>query len=161
MTSDHHTAGGSRAVLHGSFALSLSRREAFRLFTARGEEFWVPGWVPRFFVEGADDLEVGTVWQTQDDDGRPTTWVVLDCEPAASVRYARVAEGWTAGTVAVEFTETSDGCVVHVAYDLTSMTTDAAADLARFADGCADYLAEWRATILDHLASGGAMPDPV
>ncbi|GAA1059293.1 SRPBCC family protein [Agromyces bracchium] len=161
MTSDHHTAGGSRAVLVGSFELPLSRREAFRLFSARGEELWVPGWVPRFFVAGADDLEVGTVWQTSGDDGRPTTWVVLDCEAGVSARYARVAEGWTAGTVTVELADLADRCLVRVAYDLTALTTDAAADLDRFADGYADYLGEWRTTILDHLASGGAMPDPV
>jgi hypothetical protein len=41
------------------------------------------------------------------------------------------------------------------------MTTDAAADLARFADGYAAFLGEWRTTILDHLATGGALPDPV
>ncbi|WP_353813361.1 SRPBCC family protein [Agromyces sp. SYSU T00266] len=152
---------GARAVLHGAFELPLSRREAFRLFTARGEELWVPGWAPRFFVEGADDLEVGTVWQTSGDDGRPTTWVVLDCEPGRSVRYARVAEGWTAGTVTVDLADADDGCLVRVTYDLTALTPDAGADLARFADGYTDYLGEWRTTILDHVASGGAMPDPV
>ncbi|WP_195760707.1 SRPBCC family protein [Agromyces kandeliae] len=152
---------GARAVLHGAFELPLSPREAFRLFSARGEELWVPGWVPRFFLEGADDLEVGTVWQTSGDDGRPTTWVVLDCTPGASVRYARVAEGWTAGTVTVELADVAEGCLVRVGYDLTAMSADAAADLARFADGYAGYLAEWRTTILDHLGSGGAMPGPV
>jgi len=152
---------GVRAVLRGEFGLPLPRRDAFRLFTARGEELWVPGWRPRFFVEGADDLEVGTVWQTSDDDGRPTTWVVLDCEPGRSARYARVAEGRTAGTVTVELDDAAEGCMVRVAYDLTATTTDAAADLARFADGYPDHLDEWRATILDHLGAGGAMPEPV
>ena len=135
--------------------------DVVRVFTARGEELWVPGWVPRFFVEGADDLEVGTVWQTGGDDGRPTTWVVLDCEPGRGVRYARVAERRTAGTVTVELDDIEGGSRVRVAYDLTAMTADAAADLVRFADGYAGYLGEWRTTILDHLASGGAMPEPV
>ncbi|WP_207207045.1 hypothetical protein [Agromyces binzhouensis] len=161
MTRSPGAATGGRVVLRGSFALPLARRDAFRLFTARGEELWVPGWTPRFFVDDADDLEVGTVWQTRDDDGRPTTWVVLDCEPGRAARYARVAEAWTAGTVTVELVDTAQGCVVEVAYDLTAMTTDAAADLARFADGYDAFLDEWRTTILDHLASGGAMPGPV
>ncbi|WP_438854207.1 hypothetical protein [Agromyces sp. M3QZ16-3] len=151
---------GGRAVLYGAFALPLSRGAAFRLFTARGEELWVPGWLPLFFVDGADDLEVGTVWQTSAD-ARPTTWIVLDCEIGRSVRYARVAEGWTAGTVTVGLADAAEGCIVRVAYDLTAMTTDAAADLARFADGYDAYLDEWRTTILDHLAAGGTMPEPV
>ena len=155
------TPAGGRAVVRDAFDLPLPRRAAFRLFTARGEELWVPGWVPRFFTDVADDLEVGTVWRTDDDAGRPTTWIVLDAEPGSRVRYARVAERWTAGTVTVELADLPDGCRVAVEYDLTAMHPDAAAELARFADGYADYLASWRDAILDHLAAGGPMPDPV
>jgi hypothetical protein len=154
-------AAGGRARLSGAFELPLPRRAAFRLFTARGEELWVPGWAPRFFTDVADDLEVGTVWRTDGDEGRPTTWIVLDSAPGARVRYARVAEGWTAGTVTVELAETPDGCRVAVEYDLTAMHPDAATELARFADGYPAYLDSWRDAILDHLASGGPMPEPV
>jgi hypothetical protein len=152
---------GGRAALRDEFELPLARRAAFRLFTARGEELWVPGWAPRFFQDDADDLAAGTVWQTRDDAGRATTWIVLDCEPGRGARYARVSEGWTAGTVTVVLDDIAGGCRVRVEYDLTAMTTDAAADLARFADGYAAFLGEWRTTILDHLATGGALPDPV
>ncbi|MGR0321121.1 SRPBCC family protein [Agromyces sp. ZXT2-3] len=161
MTASPGGSVGARAVLREEFELPLTRRAAFRLFTARGEELWVPGWVPSFFVGDPDDLEVGTVWQTRDDRDRLTTWIVLDCEPGRGVRYARVAERWTAGTVTVELDDVEGGTRVRVGYDLTATTTDAAADLARFADGYAAYIAEWRSAILDHLASGGAMPDPV
>ncbi|WP_353828682.1 SRPBCC domain-containing protein [Agromyces sp. SYSU T0242] len=152
--------GGARVELRGGFALPMPARRAFGLFTARGEELWVPGWVPRFPVEGADDLEPGTVWTTLDDDGRLTTWVVLAAEPPRSVRYARVAERWTAGTVAVELSDEADGCRVEVAYDLTALTDEAAAALPGFAEGYPDYVASWRAAILAHVESGGAMPDP-
>ena len=150
-----------RAVLRDSFDLPLSRGAAFRLFTARGEQLWVPGWTPHFLTDVADDLEVGTVWQTSDDSGRPTTWIVLDSDPPSRLRYARVAEAWTAGTVTVSLTETPSGCRVAVEYDLTAIHGDAAAELQRFADEYPAYLDSWRGAILDHLAVGGPMPDPV
>ncbi|GAA2044198.1 hypothetical protein GCM10009819_33890 [Agromyces tropicus] len=153
--------GFRRVAVHDAFDLPLARRAAFRLFTARGEELWVPGWSPRFFVDRADDLEVGTVWRTHDDAGRPTTWVVVAAEPGVRVRYARVAQDWTAGTVDVELSDAADGCRVRVGYDLTAMTADAAAELDRFEAGYAASLASWREAILDHLDSGGALPDPV
>ena len=155
------TERGRRVVLSDAFELPLARRAAFRLFTARGEELWVPGWEPRFPVPTADDLEVGTVWQTLDDDGRPTTWIVLECGLGSRVRYARVAEAWTAGTVTVVLADAPGGCRVTVEYDLTALVPDAAAELARFADDYPAYLGSWRRAILDHVTSGGRMPDPV
>lgn len=150
-----------RVTLRDALELPLERRAAFRLFTARGEELWVPGWAPRFPVETADDLEVGTVWLTTDEHGRATTWIVLDCDPVSRVRYARVAEAWTAGTVTVALDDAPDGCRVTVDYDLTAIEPDAAAELARFADAYPEYLDSWRQAIVDHLASGGRLPDPV
>jgi hypothetical protein len=155
------TQEGVRVILSDAFELPLARGAAFRLFMARGEELWVPGWTPRFPVLAADDLEVGTVWLTRDDHDRTTTWIVLDCDPGARVRYARIAEAWTAGTVTVTLTDASDGCRVNVGYDLTAVVPDAAAELARFADDYGAYLGSWRQAILDHLASGGRLPDPV
>jgi hypothetical protein len=152
---------GVRVRLADAFELPLGRRAAFRLFTARGEELWVPGWAPRFPVASADDLDIGTVWLTRDDQGRTTTWIVLDCDPGTSVRYARVAEAWTAGTVTVALADAADGCRVTVEYDLTALQADAAAELARFADDYPAYLASWRQAILDHLTSGGRLPDPI
>ena len=152
---------GLRVSLSDAFELPLPRRAAFRLFTARGEELWVPGWEPRFPVPATDDLEIGTVWLTRDDRGRTTTWVVLDCDPGVRVRYARVADEWTAGTVTVGLVDASEGCRVTVDYDLTALQPDAAAELARFADGYPAFLGSWRQAILDHLESGGRLPDPV
>lgn len=160
-TEANPNAGGLHVALSDAFELPLARRAAFRLFTARGEERWVPGWTPRFPVEAADDLEVGTVWLTRDDAGRTTTWIVLDCDPGVRVRYARVAEGWTAGTVSVALADTPDGCRVTVQYDLTALQPDAAAELSRFAEEYSAYLGSWRGAILDHLESGGRLPDPL
>ena len=65
---------------------------AFRLFTARGETLWVPGWSPEFFAAVADDIAIGTVFRTRDDTRSRTTWVVVDCDPGRRMRYARVVE---------------------------------------------------------------------
>ena len=151
----------ARITCLDSFDLPRSRTDAFRLFTARGEQLWVPGWEPRFFGDVTDDLHVGTVWTTDDDAGRTVTWIVIDADPPSRVRYARVTERWTAGTVAVALTETTTGCRVTVEYDLTAIHPDAEAELDRFAEGYAAYLSSWRDLILVHLASGGPMPEPV
>ena len=43
----------------------------------------------------------------------------------------------------------------------TAVVPDAAAELARFADDYPAYLGSWRRAILDHVVSGGRMPEPV
>lgn len=139
-----------RVRLDDSFELPIGRTDAFRLFTARGEREWADGWDPEFFGTVDDDAEVGTVFRT----GTPplqTTWIVVDSEPGERIRYARVDSRGGAGTVAVALDDTSDGCRVTVAYDLTSTTPAAAAQLAEFAHGYSAYIASWRVEILDRV----------
>nr|BFE77861.1 hypothetical protein GCM10020093_004620 [Planobispora longispora] len=111
--------------LTGALTVPLPPDEAFRLFTARGEELWVDGWQPRFPVPVEDDTEPGTVFETGAH-GEATVWVVLARERGRSISYARVTPGSRAGTVSVtlepagrparEYGEASE---VTVTYDLT------------------------------------------
>lgn len=151
----------TRVSLSSSFDLPLARRAAFRLFTARGERLWVPGWSPEFFADVGDDLDEGTVWRTRDDQGRATTWIVIASDRPYRVGYARVAEAGTAGTVRVTIVDDGDGCLVTVAYDLTATTAAADAELAAFRDDYETMIASWREAILAHLAGGGSLPAPV
>jgi hypothetical protein len=113
----------------GRFTLDEPPELAIRAFTARGEQGWVPGWVPVLHGDAADDpaaddTEPGTVFETEVD-GRHTVWVVVDRRPAEYLRYARVATGRSAGTVEVTLTARPDGgTTVEVAYELTALGPD-------------------------------------
>ncbi len=142
---------GFREILTDSFDLPLGCGLAFRLFTARGERMWVSGWQPAFFADGADDTAVGTVFQTRDAAGRATTWVVVDAHPPLEIRYARVADSLTSGTVHVMLAERATGCTVTVTYDLTATSREGARTLERFAEEYPEFLASWREDIVEFL----------
>ncbi len=149
------TTPKARQRLIGHFDLDVPPTEAFRLFTARGEQDWVEGWQPRFPSPTDDDTQPGTVFETGGEH-RHTFWVVVECVPGTLIRYARVAPGATAGTVRVELTGSGQGCTVAVTYDLTALTSPAAVELEDFASGYQEYLGEWKSSIESWLqASAG------
>jgi hypothetical protein len=120
----------------GSITVPLPPDEAIALFTPEGERAWAPDWDPQHHSD--------SVFTTAH-----AIWVVLDSEPRA-VRYARVAPGAHAGTVAVRCH--ADGAVTRaeVTYDLTALTPGA---LDHFAAGYDDMLVEWERRIGDACAT--------
>jgi len=143
---------GAEHTLTGTLTVALPPGEAFRLFTARGEQAWVDGWQPHFPVETPDDTTPGTVFETTGH-GQVTTWLVLESAPARRISYARVTPGVRAGTVTVELSEETAGqSEVTVTYALTALTDAARADVRAFADGYQDFLRSWEDTIAAHLS---------
>lgn len=151
-----------RHRLAGGFAVALPPDEAFRLFTARGEEDWAPGWRPVFPEPVEDDSAPGTVFQTEAH-GQTTTWVVVACEAGRSISYARIAgavggaaapgaAAANAGTVTVTLEPTDAGTVVEVTYDLTALSSTGADALAKFAAGYPEFMRSWQAAIESWLA---------
>jgi hypothetical protein len=138
--------------LTGGFRVPLPPDEAFRLFTPRGEEDWVPGWRPSFPEPAADDTAPGTVFQTGAH-GHTTTWVVVCREAGRRISYARVAGTMNAGTVTVTLDATADGSDVHVTYDLTALRDADAHALAEFAAGYPEFMRSWQAGIEARLAA--------
>jgi hypothetical protein len=138
-----------RHTLTGRLRVALPPNQAFRLFTARGEEEWVAGWRPHFPVPTDDDTAPGTVFVTD-----RTTWVVLDRTAGRHLRYARVVPGVSAGTVSVTL-EAAEGAGggsdVTVTYDLTALTDTAGRDLDTFATNYDDFLRSWHAAITTAL----------
>ena len=132
--------------LTGGFRLDLPADQAFRLFTARGEQDWVAGWTPRFPVETADDTAPGTVFETEGH-GQTTTWVVVDRVPGRRIAYARVVAGFTAGTVTVELQPAGGQSDVTVSYDLTPLSPAGADYLREFAAGYPEFLRSWATAI--------------
>ena len=122
---------------------------ALFLFTPRGETLWADGWNPLFPAPADDDTEPGTVFETLHGQQR-TTWVVCARDAGRSVRYARIAHGRDAGIVTVTLDEGAapgEPRMATVDYDLTALTGEAAADLARFADGYPRFLRQWEEAI--------------
>ena len=140
--------------LSGRIRVALPPGEAFRLFTARGEQDWVPGWHPHFPAPAADDTEPGTVFETSAH-GQHTIWLVTDREPGERITYARVTPGDRAGTVTIVLRPDGENSEVEVIYQLTALASDAERTLSEFADGYAAYLQSWEDAITAWVGERG------
>ncbi|KOU65074.1 hypothetical protein ADK96_19230 [Streptomyces sp. IGB124] len=137
--------------MSAALTVPLPPEEAFRLFTARGERDWVPGWEPVFPVEAPDDTAPGTVWLTSTEE-EETTWLVASLDFPRSVSYARITPGVRAGTVTVALAATDSGSAVTVTYDMTPLTPAAAEALDVFAADYPSVIRSWAELIAAHLA---------
>ncbi len=136
-----------RRRLTGRLTVGLPPTEAFQLFTARGEQAWAEGWMPRFPVPGADDTVAGTVFQTAGH-GQTITWIVVDSDPGRAIRYAQVASGLKAALITVTLAEHPPGSSeVTVVYDLTSLSPAGDHHLDDFATEYPAFLREWQDAI--------------
>ena len=153
-----------RVRLAGSVRLPPGYEPALFLFTPRDEKLWADGWDPLFPAQADDDTEPGTVFETLHGQQR-TTWVVCARDAGRSVRYARIAHGRDAGTVTVTLDEgapapgeprvaTVEPRVATVEYDLTALTGEAAAGLARVVAGYPVYVRQWEAAIASATRTG-------
>lgn len=143
--------------LTGRIRVALPPGEAFRLFTPRGEQDWVPGWHPRFPAPVHDDTEPGTVFETSAH-GRHTVWLVTDRRPGRHISYSRVTPGDQAGTVTVDISAAGHHSEVEVTYQLTALTGPAGRSLREFADGYPAYLQSWEEGITAWLRGSTAAP---
>ena len=136
-----------------SFHLDAPRARVFPLFTARGEREWAPGWDPTM-LSGEEDR--GSAFQTCNQAGVTTTWIVTEYRPAAGrVSYARLAQGSNIGLVDVICTDAAGGGTdVSVAYTLTPLHTDAESFVGDFLDPpqYARMIDEWQAATAAALA---------
>ena len=140
-----------RVRLTGSFELEAPLEAVRPLFSAEGERRWAPGWDP-VWADAAHKHEAGEVWTTA---GPPaTTWITV-VAAADQVRYARVADGDSAGLVTVTCAQTEGSTTVTVEYDLSSLSDSGARRLEQFAAGYDDMLAHWR-----HHTSGALAEAP-
>jgi NADP-dependent 3-hydroxy acid dehydrogenase YdfG len=145
---------GAQRRLTGRLVVPLPPDRAFRLFTPRGEQDWVPGWHPHFPTPAADDTVPGTVFQTNAH-GRATTWMVVDRIRPRRIRYARVIEGSNAGTVTVTLDGAGEHTDVTVVYELTALSEAGSHQLAEFATGYPAFLQSWQDTIAAFLRPAG------
>lgn len=126
-------------------SVELPPEEAMALFTADGERRWAEGWDPHYPEPGRRE-GAGAVFITEHG-GHQTTWIMVDQRPEG-VRYARVTDATSAGTVAVDVVGTRDGATqVRVTYDLTATTAAGEAWLDAFDAHYEAAIAEWATEI--------------
>lgn len=132
--------------------VGLPLETAIALFTAEGERRWAGGWDPRYPLPARRDGP-GAVFTTAHA-GHRTTWIMVDHGPR-SVRYARVTDGMTAGTVAVDvLTSDDDTTRVRVTYDLTALTVAGERWLAHFDADFDAEIASWATDIAAAIDEG-------
>jgi hypothetical protein len=112
----------SRTLLRATeITVELPLEQAMDLFTPEGERRWADGWDPQY--PEADRREGRGAVFTTGHVGHHTTWIMVDHGPE-SVRYARVTQGMTAGTVAVDVVGSGEHATrLRVTYDLTALTS--------------------------------------
>ena len=129
--------------------VDLPRDEAMALFTPEGERRWADGWDPRYPANARREGP-GAVFVTEHG-GHSTTWIMVDQRPDC-IRYARVADGMTAGTIAVDLVGASERSTrVRVTYDLTALTPVGETWLESFEAGYDAFIESWSAEIADGL----------
>jgi hypothetical protein len=133
--------------------VDLPRGQAMKLFTPEGERRWADGWDPHY--PQTDRREgPGAVFNTGHG-GHQTTWIMVDHGPE-SVRYARVTQGMTAGTVAVEVVGSSEHSThVRVTYDLTALTNAGETWLDAFDADYDTSIGSWSTEIAAALRRSG------
>ena len=145
------TTTNAQCRVAGRLMVALPHDHAFRLFTPRGEQDWVPQWKPHFPAGAVDDTAPGTVFETHTH-GQTTTWVVVDSTLGRRIRYARVTPQVDAGTVTVTLEDVGGQSEVTVTYELTTLTDAANAHLHAFAARYPAFLQSWEDAIAAYLA---------
>lgn len=131
-TTIHHAA---------EITVGLPREQAITLFTPEGERRWADGWDPQY-PEPRRREGPGAVFTTSHG-GHETTWIIVDQRPDC-IRYARVVQGLTAGTIAVDVLYSKEGATsVRVTYDLTALSAAGEAWLQAFADHYETEIGAW------------------
>jgi hypothetical protein len=121
--------------------VTLPREQAMALFTPEGERRWADGWDPHYPQPDRRDRP-GAVFTTSHG-GHLTTWVLVDHLPK-QIRYARVVQDMTAGTIAVEVLGSHNGATrVRVSYDLTALSAAGESWLEAFDAGYETEIAAW------------------
>jgi hypothetical protein len=125
--------------------VGLPLEQAMALFTPEGERRWADGWDPRYPEPGRREGS-GAVFTTGHG-GHQTTWIMVDHGPEG-VRYARVTDHMTAGTVAVDVLASGESSTrVRVTYDLTALAPAGETWLEAFGADYEAAIGDWATEI--------------
>ena len=139
-----------RVRLTGTVEVALPAEQAFVMFTPSGERTWAQGWDPSFASPGTDETDPGTVFRTVHR-GRESIWTVVRCEVGHSIEYAVATPQERCGLVTVTCEASPNGTKATVSYDLTTLSSEANAELDRFATNYPSFLAHWERSIAEAI----------
>lgn len=139
-----------RVRLTGTVEVALPAEQAFVMFTPSGERTWAQGWDPSFPSPGTDETDPGTVFRTVHR-GRESIWTVVRCEVGHSIEYAVATPQERCGLVTVTCEASPNGTKATVSYDLTTLSSEANAELDRFATNYPSFLAHWERSIAEAI----------
>jgi hypothetical protein len=141
-------------VRTGAVRVALPPDEALELFTAAGEERWVPGWRP-VYVTPPDGAPVeGGIWLTEQE-GEQTIWRVQRFDRAErAAEYLRVTPGNRLAVVEVLCAADAGGTIATVTYRVVPLGDPGRRWLEGMDEaGYAAMMAEWERLIAAHLAA--------
>lgn len=144
----------STTVLRATeITVDLPPEQAVQLFTPEGERQWANGWDPRY--PEPDRREGRGAVFTTGHGGHQTTWIIVD-QGRGTVRYARVTDGMTAGTVAVEVVGSREYSThLRVTYDLTALSPAGESWLETFESAYHTVIGGWSTEIAAAIQSSG------
>jgi hypothetical protein len=135
-------------------SLPLVAEEAFRLFTPKGEEQWVPGWAPEYISPPSGEVGKEMIFTTGSGD-EATLWICLEWQPAERhVRYLRATPG--SRVAFVDVTCKPDGAArttARVSYSYVPLSERGRAFVAAITpESFATGIEEWAALIREYRA---------
>lgn len=104
------------------FDVALPADEAFLLFTPKGEEAWVPGWLPDYVFPATGETGKDMIFRTGSGE-EATIWTCLEWQPERHhVRYLRTTPALRVAFVEVNGRAEGDGTKVAVSYGYVPLT---------------------------------------
>ncbi len=102
--------------------VALPVDEAFLLFSPKGEEAWVPGWLPDYIFPATGETGQDMIFRTGSGE-EATIWTCLDWQPGRHhVRYLRTTPALRVAFVQVDCCADGDGTRVAVSYGYVPLT---------------------------------------
>jgi hypothetical protein len=136
--------------------LSAPPSQVFPLFAPLGEKLWAPEWNPVMIYPSAGSPETNAVFTTQDHEGPPTVWIIVQFDPTQlQVTYVRVAPHSHVATIAVHCVgEGAETTAAKVSYTFTGLTEHGNAYIDTFSeDYYRAWIQQWEVAINHYLSS--------
>jgi hypothetical protein len=124
----------------------------FPLLCPVREAEWVPGWRYRLIHSKSGVAEAGCVFTTEED-GRETTWVVTEYDPAAlRIGFVWVDPGRIAAQISIRLEPSGDATAAHIGYTYTGLSPEGNGEVERFDESWfGQKMKNWEAAINHYL----------
>ena len=132
----------------------------FPLLCPVREADWVPGWQYTMIYSKSGVAEAGCVFNTPNDDGTQTTWLVTEYDPARfRIAFAWVNPGQVASQIDISLKKNSEGTTTAVIrYAYTGLSAGGNVELERYDKKWFEQkMRSWEAAINHYLRTGKAI----